>query len=127
MPLPDAARVDIVVVQGEDVSYTFTLLDVDDQPINLGGCVITAECRRSAEDDHVEPPLLEFNCEVVGDGSDGQLTLSLLAEDTEELNFAHLTKYPYDVKFVWPGADEEPDVTRRFIYGTVVFHRAVTA
>ena len=121
MPLPDAKRIDLVVVKGETTRYVLELETETNGtvgPIDLTGYTLGCKVRRSAEDSAV---LLTPTVAAIAPASGGAIELSIPANATSGLSLTHLFRAPYDIKFTAPNGE-----IRRWIYGDLIFHLPIT-
>lgn len=74
-----APEIVVPITRGDKWRIPFTLtVGVDNDPIDLSTATLTATLRR----DEDMPVVLEFDCELVTDGTDGEVDLVADPEDT---------------------------------------------
>lgn len=98
-------RTNLDIDQGSDFILNMTLLDAEDQPVDLVGAQILGQIRKTASSDSVET---EFDFIPVN-LANGEFIISLPAAKTAKLKVMPsysaeraITQYAYDVKIVYP-------------------------
>ncbi len=103
--------------QGDDKTYTITIKDSNDTPINIAGATIESQIRLGYDMDVVAT----FTC-VVTDGINGVMTVSMDAATSAALPVTgSMTKFVYDVEITY-----QSGLKAKIIYGDLVIVREVT-
>ena len=97
-------RTNFDIDQGSDFTLNMSLLDADDQPIDLTGAQILGQVRKTASTEIVET---EFDFVPI-DLANGEFIISLPAIKTSQLKVSPsyaaertITQYAYDVKIIY--------------------------
>ena len=109
-----AAQHNIIFSPGEDFGFVLTVKDAGGSIENLAGDTFAAEIRRASG----QELMATFTCEVIGDGSTGQVSCTL--PDTETDNLTPGTTYKWDLFRVHEG------IKTRLIAGDVKTSGAIT-
>lgn len=110
-----AAKHNLIVSRGEDVSFKVTVSD-GSSPIVVTGNTFKSEIRRASG----KPLVASFTCAVT-DGSAGEVTVTL--PRSESLKLDANTTYKWDIFRIESGT---PEITTRLIYGDVIVEGNVT-
>ena len=111
-----AAKHNLIVSRGEDVSFKVTITE-GSSAVNVTGNTFKSEIRRASG----KPLVASFTCAVT-DGSAGEVTVTL--PRSESLKLDANTTYKWDIFRIQTTPD--PDVTTRLIYGDVIVEGNVT-
>ena len=97
-------RTNFDIDQGSDFTLNMSLLDADDQPIDLTGAKILGQVKKTASTEIVET---EFDFVPI-DLANGEFIISLPAIKTSQLKVSPsyaaertITQYAYDVKIIY--------------------------
>lgn len=117
-------RTNFDIDQGSDFTLNMSLLDADDQPVDLTGAQILGQIRKTASSDVVET---EFDFIPVN-LANGEFIISLPAIKTSLLKVLPsysaertLTQYAYDVKIIYSDGS-----INRILSGTISISPEVT-
>lgn len=108
-----AGTYNINIPQGSTCALTVTLKDSAGVVINIAGYTFASQIRKT----YGGTLIASFTCAVVGDGSAGQMTISLTAAQTTLLLE---TSYVYDLKYT------NGSTIKRVMQGEVTISQEVT-